>query len=606
MEKKWRTMRMLPAVLAISIVPLIATAKKYNIGLSQYSWFSNSTVSIDIFLYWKGQALILLAYLLLLFAVVSLAKKEYRPDKKRMCSAETISLAVYGLFVLISTGLSQYGEVAAKGGYEQWEGCNVIFAYLVLCLFVYWFVDKKSVIHLFVYGLIVGSTVLGLIGAGQFFGADFFRSDMGKNVMNLLMETKMNFSFNFPEGWVYATLYNPNYVGSYVALVFPVLFAVVTAKWKEFHPFFLVLSYVDLLLMVITLIGSQSLTGIVGVCVSVIFVVAYKFPETLERIGWKKMAGTVACAAAVLAVVCAVDSEQVQAGLNKLFHPTKDYHEIAQMLSTKKGLEITTVEGKVCYVSVADDLAVAPAVTDANGNPMTLKKDSERNYYTFEDEAFDNFRLYPETIEVKDTIYYGVKVFNPTINKTWNIAKVDGTYMVYTIHGKLDTLEKIPATGFKEHQHFGDKRGYIWSRTIPLLGQYVIAGSGPNTFTLVFPNNDYVGKTNMNYDGVAVTKPHNMYLQTWVQTGLISLLAFLTCFVVYFVKSCRLYWKRKLETTQEKIGFALMVALLGYMVTGIANDSTVTVAPAFWGLLGLAMAVNEMIGRDEKKKIKNY
>ena len=304
------------------------------------------------------------------------------------------------------------------------------------------------------------------------------------------------------------------------------------------------------------------MTGIVGVCVSVIFVVAYKFPETLERIGWKKMAGTVACAAAVLAVVCAVDSEQVQAGLNKLFHPTKDYHEIAQMLSTKKGLEITTVEGKVCYVSVADDL------------------------------------------EVKDTIYYGVKVFNPTINKTWNIAKVDGTYMVYTIHGKLDTLEKIPATGFKEHQHFGDKRGYIWSRTIPLLGQYVIAGSGPNTFTLVFPNNDYVGKTNMNYDGVAVTKPHNMYLQTWVQTGLISLLAFLTCFVVYFVKSCRLYWKRKLETTQEKIGFALMVALLGYMVTGIANDSTVTVAPAFWGLLGLAMAVNEMIGRDEKKENK--
>ena len=125
----------------------------------------------------------------------------------------------------------------------------------------------------------------------------------------------------------------------------------------------------------------------------------------------------------------------------------------------------------------------------------------------------------------------------------------------------------------------------------------MITGSGPDTFTQVFPNNDYVGKNNMNYNGVTVTKPHNMYLQIWVQTGFVSLLAFLSLFLMYFIKSIKLFWKRSLQTVTEKIGMAVLVSLFGYMVTGIANDSTVTVAPVFWGMLGLGMAINRMIKR---------
>ena len=47
---------------------------------------------------------------------------------------------------------------------------------------------------------------------------------------------------------------------------------------------------------------------------------------------------------------------------------------------------------------------------------------------------------------------------------------------------------------------------------------------------------------------------------------------------------------------------AVMVALFGYMVTGIANDSTVAVAPVFWGMLGFGMAVNRMVADGQLDK----
>ena len=56
-----------------------------------------------------------------------------------------------------------------------------------------------------------------------------------------------------------------------------------------------------------------------------------------------------------------------------------------------------------------------------------------------------------------------------------------------------------------------------------------------------------------------------------------------------------MYWGRTLAGTTEHIGFALMISIFGYMVTGLANDSTVAVAPVFWGLLAVGIAVNEIV-----------
>ena len=166
------------------------------------------------------------------------------------------------------------------------------------------------------------------------------------------------------------------------------------------------------------------------------------------------------------------------------------------------------------------------------------------------------------------------------------------SYRMYNPFDKVDGLRHIESIGFEKNQHFGSRRGYIWSRTFPLLKRHILYGSGPNTFVYEFPNDDYVGMKNVGYDGAVVTKPHNMFLQIWVQTGFVSLLAFLALYGLYFVESIRLYFLCGGLRSSEKIGLGIMLGTFGYIVTGLANDSTVAVAPLYWCLLGTGMAVN--------------
>lgn len=598
-RKYWENICLLPLCLALGVIPLIVTAKKYVVGMSEFRWFSNEHTSVDVFLYWKGQGLILLAFFMLLFFLLSLWNRERTHlIGERIKTPAVACIGVYLLLSILSTIFSEYRKFALWGSYQQFEGLNVLAAYIVLVLFVYVTVDGERMLRLIVYSLLLGGFVLGLIGTFQYLGMDFFRSDLGQTIMNLMSGSKMKYTFNFSEGWVYATLYNPNYVGSYAALVLPVVIAAAVIEWKKIPVFWTILAMITTCLLTITLLGSQSLTGCVGVFAGLLFLAVYMWRRMWSKLGWKKIVTWAIALGVFVGIMVFLYPDEVGAGFGKLFSPKADYHLIRRMSSTEKGLEITTVKDDVLYVKVTGDDRNPLEVADAKGSPVNMEYEETKNYYTLKDSRFENFRLYPERISVEGIQYPVVSVFNPPINKRWTIAKTNTGYMVYNRHRKLDELREIPAWGFENCQHFGDKRGYIWSRTFPLLKDSMLLGTGPDTFTMVFPNDDYVGKTNMNYDGVAVTKPHNMYLQIWVQTGFLSLVAFLLSFLFYFISSLRMYYNKEKYSVLEKFGIAFMIGTFSYMVTGLANDSTVTVAPVYWGMLGLGMATNHIARRN--------
>ena len=50
----------------------------------------------------------------------------------------------------------------------------------------------------------------------------------------------------------------------------------------------------------------------------------------------------------------------------------------------------------------------------------------------------------------------------------------------------------------------------------------------------------------------------------------------------------------------EIFGIGIMLGTFGYLVTGLANDSTVVVAPVYWCLLGVGMAVNRYNRRNSQ------
>ena len=80
-------------------------------------------------------------------------------------------------------------------------------------------------------------------------------------------------------------------------------------------------------------------------------------------------------------------------------------------------------------------------------------------------------------------------------------------------------------------------------------------------------------------------------MQIGFNTGLVSLAAVLILFGSYFLRNLKLYLTSKFDNYYTEIGLALLAAFTAYAVAGFFNDSVVSVAPVFWIILGLAIAV---------------
>jgi len=149
----------------------------------------------------------------------------------------------------------------------------------------------------------------------------------------------------------------------------------------------------------------------------------------------------------------------------------------------------------------------------------------------------------------------------------------------------------------------GSNRGYEWGATIPMLKDYAITGSGPDNYPIAFNQDDFIAKLNLiDFDAnIVVDKPHNMYLQTAVNTGVGSLLATLSIFMIYIISSIKLYYKMTFTQSDEVIGVACLISIIGYLSAAMFNDSVSSVAPLFWLVLGIGISINLML----KNRIEN-
>jgi O-antigen ligase len=160
--------------------------------------------------------------------------------------------------------------------------------------------------------------------------------------------------------------------------------------------------------------------------------------------------------------------------------------------------------------------------------------------------------------------------------------------------GYFTKMKKGEAVLFTDKGSLGSGRGYIWARSLPILKETLLLGKGADNYWAYFPRYDYVEAWKNGYYAKTISTPHNMYLQIGVNSGVVSLIAFLAFFVLYFVDSVRLYWKDSFDSFLSQAGLGLCLATLGYMLTGFLNDMMVCVAPVFWCLLGVGMAVNRL------------
>ena len=269
---------------------------------------------------------------------------------------------------------------------------------------------------------------------------------------------------------------------------------------------------------------------------------------------------------------------------------------------------IETLDDKIEIIYKGNLLDISFDVDEASDNPYNFRivdsaqepvegiVNQSEGVLELQDKRFPDFIIGPAYLSDLDNLLSFYVVID---EKKWIFTnQTDGTYYYINNLGNLDKIDNAPMVLFEDNPLFASGRGFLWGKTIPLLKKYIFLGAGPDTYTVIYPQSDYVNKFNSGYENTYVTRPHNMYLQMWTQTGLISLLLFLTAYGLYFIQSIRLYRYLKNKTTLWMAGTGIFYGTFGYLLAGLSNDSMVTVAPLFYVLLGIGFALNH-INRSE-------
>lgn len=579
-----------PLVIIMAIIPLLVHQKEYSTGLSQYQWYTSQERANDFFLYYKSFWLVVMAALILVVLCVKLwSEKNYRRIPKVLLPA-----GVYGLFVIISMIFSIDYSFSLKGSMDQFESGFVLLAYLLFMYYAYLLVETEEHLRFLMKAWLISMAVLCVIGLLQVIGHDFFATELGKKLITSreAWDSLDQLAFNFGKNRIYLTLYNPNYVGVYASLAIPILVPLLLfTKQIKMKVIYAILT----IGMVICIIGSESKTAFLTLAIVAVVAILLLGAKLLKY--WKWIAvGVIACVILFIGADFALNhsfTNNMKGAIQGIINPQKANVSKVETLDDEIIIDYLDRPLHISYSRVNESYTFS--VKDDEGNDITTT--NQENTILLQDERFQNIKLMP--ILLGET--YGIQV---TVDETnqWYFSNEalegDTTYYFYTPYGKWDKIVNPEAITMNEKMFSG--RGYIWSRTIPMLKNYMLKGSGPDTYTLVFPQDDYIGLENNGFKGSVVTKPHNLYLQIWVQTGLISLIAFLVLYIIYFVQSIRVYGKSKFETYSEQLGVGIFLGTIGYMISGITNDSTITVAPIFWILLGLGFGINHRLKASRK------
>lgn len=592
--KKEKISLLIPIFFIVTILPLIMKMHQYGNGLTDYEWFAVADAKIgdqkiDLFLAYKQWCFVITAGIILCI----LAVKSYLKSSYLRVIPTFAPLGTYAVLSLLSTLFSKYSDFGFSGIYEQFENVFCLMGYALVVYYVYMIVETEYGVQMVIWAMTIGAAVMGLLGTFQALGYDFLMTDFAKTMYAKSGYPIDEISLNFEKGRVYCTLYNPNYVGVYTALLIPFFVTLLFFSKKIKQS----LIYAAVILMlVVCMFGSSSKAGLVSLFVAFVVLIIFMRKEIIKK-WFVAVPVVVVLIGAFIGVNELNNNAYMNAIKNAIQTRESDIKSLESIVNEETNVAVT-YKGNVFRVQFNPEEENVFTVTDDQGMVVALNFNAEAGIYNLNDERFPN--IYLRRNDIENFTYFSINIDG----RDWNFAYVPdyGKYKFINLYGKYTDIVSKESFGFKGMETFASGRGYIWSKTIPLLKNHIILGSGADSFIFEFPHSDYVGRYNYGFYESIMSKPHSLYLQIGVQTGVLSLIAFLVFYFMYLVDSIKLYIKHNLDTFVSQAGVAVMVGTISYMVSGISNDSSITVAPIYWVMMGLGIAINVIVKRENEIK----
>lgn len=578
MNKKKSTLYLIPLILLLTIVPLIVYMYVFSSGLAQFDWSASYDITIDFFLFYKSVAITLIGAVM----CVLLACRYRSKQKKFKLCYEFIPIAVYAGLTFLSSIFSEYRYFSFHGASEVFETLWVLLSYCVIAFYAYQFVNTFEDLDCVMKWLTVGLVAMLALGLGQATGHDFYLTEIGRK---LITGGTGKVDLTFEKGRVFLSVYNPNYVASYFALMIPVEVALLIKNKKWYCR----AAYVVMLVAsLVCLLASGNRSGIAAFAVTCVLVIVLFYKKILKA--WKYVLPAVVAASVVFALFLSKNDLIIEKFV-RLFSASDAPEDAISQIVTEGDIAIT-YQGEVFHTGyeLTEEGDINVFMHDGNGQDINKTLDEASYTYVVEDGRFPGFSV--QAVNLNEEIALGVNADG----MAWYFKKgEDNTYYYYNVFGRWDKINTAPrvATQFLEKKF--EERGTIWSKTIPMLKNCILFGTGADTYTVTYPQDDYVNKVYDGSAGALDVKPHCFYLQVATQSGIPALLAVVVFYIWYFITCLKLYRKASYQNGLEIIGAGLMCATFTYMVISFLNDSTVSVAPIFWVMMGLGISVNEMV-----------
>lgn len=611
--------RFLPVILLFCLLPLVVRLVHFNLDSSYQTLYLSTTLK-DWFFYYKSIAFLFLTIWMLICLVF--LRKKIALHRDSWFKSYYILGAVFMMMSLLSAQLSSYAVCSRVGAPTRFEGIGVIICYIFVMFYTFVVFEQKASFKYVIYSFAFLILFQTLIGFFQFIGYDPLNF---KWIREWISPGELAESYYFSTGsepfalytgwgnWT-GTLGNRNYSGSLISLALP-FFTVVLCFIEDKKS--KILGTLVLLASIFILFACKSQAGQVGVTSAFIalFVISLKsLPgiwHTIKKSSFKRrmqystymvllisyITGVILFTGAHTEIVNMFKSIGQSAGL--LDRPESNTQPLAGDLYNFAYEPYTIhlfTSNNTLSVKLRDGVL---SFTDKNNQPVPYEI-STNNFYTLVSNDFFPYTFALSPHENGHYIFLGTDKDSGALHPAWAFA-IDEKGNCSLLNARTlqpTTIGIPPALGFKGREHLGSNRGYIWSRSLPLLSKNMLLGVGPDAFIFEFPQDDLWGKWHSWQDPfIVVDKVHNTYLQIWINQGFIAFLAFVLMNGIYLIHCLKLYGFRRTYTLDEGLGIAFMAAIVGYLGTSFFNDTTLSVTPLYYAMLGCGMAYNRIYSR---------
>lgn len=597
---------MLPILIMAGLVPLLVYGCRQDITVYDYPFYRVPELYVDYWLLPKSYAL---TGLLVVMAVL-VALKLFLGKRERVFCRIFVPLLVYIAMMILSSVFSVCKKYTLYGGYAQFESVWVLLCYVLAVYYVYLFAQSETELLVLKDAFCFSATAVGFLGVLEVAGIIWFENETIQNLLtpqNLQrMKTdiiRLEFAF---KGQAISTMYNPNYLGTFCAIMLPFLIGLIIFEKKLWRKIWQAVAAV---LVGISLLASNSRTGELAAIFALAFLVL-----CLGKIWMKHRLVFISLLVLVIAAFLGGDlisRHLITQRLSQAFHEMTQKEEpkvlgmtdLSALYIGENGIMLERNDrcAEVCVYMENNGYTLY--ALDGAGERMALEQADTEGIFYFTDAEFNPFIIYSWRNDsgLAGDITDSIGVSLAANEKEWHFVynKTEDKYYYINDNNFPSDMVKGKRIGFAGREQMFSGRGIIWSQSLAMVKDFIFIGCGPDAFPFVYPHNDYFGRYLRNGLGLVTTRPHNMYLQTSIQTGFISLLALLVFYFWYAVQSLKLYFWKNITTETEIFGAACFFGTVGYMLAGLANDSLVVTAPLFWVMIGGGIVAN-LLNRQKK------